>query len=256
MPRSTYILSPPIAENERKKQLQAEKQKDESRKTVDEEDGRRLGFASNWYDDVPAKPSTSITAAQSAPSTSTVKAVPRQLNSSATSESSVVCITHDFAMQNILLQMGIRLLSLSGNTIRSVRYWIKKCHACFAYTSDMNRQFCEQCGHHTMIRVNVALEKISEQDNYFTDDQGLVVDGFKVRMWHGWRHLNTRGTVYSIPTPQGGRHSKPLKLAEAQMDNFHRRQQHHKTTGDGCNDGLFIFNQKPRSGTRHVDVYG
>lgn len=41
------------------------------------------------------------------------------------SESSVACVTSDFAMQNVLLQMGLRLLAPGGNQIRQLqRYTI------------------------------------------------------------------------------------------------------------------------------------
>jgi len=39
--------------------------------------------------------------------------------------SSVGCITTDYHMQNAMIQIGLRLLSLNGRTIRNVRYWIK-----------------------------------------------------------------------------------------------------------------------------------
>lgn len=116
-------------------------------------------------------------------------------------ESAIACITTDYAMQNVLLQLGCRLLNLRGRSIRSIRSWMKKCHACDALSPEMSREFCERCGHHSMIRVNVTVNAA-----------GLV------RFWHGTRHLNLRGTIYSIPRPRAGRHAANLKLSEDVID--------------------------------------
>jgi RNA-binding protein NOB1 len=116
-------------------------------------------------------------------------------------ESTIAVITTDYAMQNVLLQLGLRLLNLRGRSIRSIRNWQKKCHACGTLSPDMSREFCSACGGHTMIRVNVTVNKA-----------GLV------RYWHGSRHLNLRGTIYSIPMPRAGRHANNLKLSEDVID--------------------------------------
>lgn len=41
------------------------------------------------------------------------------------------CMTSDFAVQNVLLQMGLNLVGGEGRRIRSVRSWVLRCHACF-----------------------------------------------------------------------------------------------------------------------------
>lgn len=125
----------------------------------------------------------------------------RPVAAPAAPESSIACITTDYAMQNVLLQLGARLLNLRGRSIRSIRTWMKKCHACDALSTQMEREFCERCGNHTMLRVNVTVNAA-----------GLV------RFWHGTRHLNLRGTVYSIPMPRAGRHANNLKLSEDVVD--------------------------------------
>ena len=43
----------------------------------------------------------------------------------------VACCTNDFAMQNVLIQMGLPLMSLDGMRIRRVKKWMLKCHGCF-----------------------------------------------------------------------------------------------------------------------------
>ena len=42
----------------------------------------------------------------------------------------VACTTGDYAMQNVLLQMGLNLLSIDGLRISKVKNWVLRCHAC------------------------------------------------------------------------------------------------------------------------------
>jgi RNA-binding protein NOB1 len=48
-----------------------------------------------------------------------------------TSRLDVACMTTDYAMQNVLLQMGLNLISVDGKRIKSVKSWVLRCHACF-----------------------------------------------------------------------------------------------------------------------------
>ena len=41
------------------------------------------------------------------------------------------CMTADFAMQNVLLQMGLNLVGLEGHRIERIKSWVLRCHACF-----------------------------------------------------------------------------------------------------------------------------
>ena len=43
------------------------------------------------------------------------------------------CMTADFAMQNVLLQMGLNLVGLEGKRIQKIKNWVLRCHACFKY---------------------------------------------------------------------------------------------------------------------------
>ena len=43
------------------------------------------------------------------------------------------CMTADFAMQNVLLHMGLNLVGLEGKRIEKVKTWVLRCHACFKY---------------------------------------------------------------------------------------------------------------------------
>jgi len=44
---------------------------------------------------------------------------------------SVGCMTADFAMQNLLLHMGLALVSVEGRKIEKLKTWVLRCHACF-----------------------------------------------------------------------------------------------------------------------------
>lgn len=43
------------------------------------------------------------------------------------------CMSADFAMQNVLLQMGLSLVGVEGKRIEKVKSWVLRCHACFKY---------------------------------------------------------------------------------------------------------------------------
>ena len=41
------------------------------------------------------------------------------------------CMTTDFAMQNVLMHMGLSLVGVNGKKIDKVKTWALRCHACF-----------------------------------------------------------------------------------------------------------------------------
>ncbi|KAL0448002.1 UNVERIFIED_CONTAM: RNA-binding NOB1-like protein [Sesamum latifolium] len=104
------------------------------------------------------------------------------------SESSVACVTSDFAMQNVLLQMGLRLLAPGGMQIRELHRWVLKCHACSKVTTETSRIFCPKCGN------GGTLRKVAVTVN----ENGVVLAGRRPR-------VSLRGTKFSLPLPQGGR---------------------------------------------------
>lgn len=97
-------------------------------------------------------------------------------------------MTTDFAMQNVLLQMHLSLISPTLQRIQTLRTYILRCHACFLQTKDMSKQFCPRCGQPTLSRVSCT-----------TDSKGE----FKVHLSksHQW---NNRGNKYSVPKPVAG----------------------------------------------------
>ena len=100
----------------------------------------------------------------------------------------VATITTDFAMQNVLLQMKLNLLSTSLQRITRVKTWILRCHACFERTKDMSKQFCGRCGKPTLTRVSCTVNQ-----------NGMFILHLKKNMQ--WNH---RGDRFSMPKPVPG----------------------------------------------------
>eukprot|EP00808_Paulinella_micropora_P002768 g69905.t1 len=114
-------------------------------------------------------------------------------------DSTVACVTTDFGMQNVLLQLGLRVYSVNGLEIKTIRNWLMQCHVCRWQTRDMSTKFCGECGGHTMIRVAVTI-----------DDNGIVRHRPQTR-----KIFNLRGSQFPIPKPKGGRMNKDLVFRES-----------------------------------------
>ncbi|THH12401.1 hypothetical protein EW145_g64 [Phellinidium pouzarii] len=68
----------------------------------------------------------------------------------------VGCMTADFAMQNVLLQMGLSLVGVEGKRIEKVKTWVLRCHACYKLCKDATKKFCPFCGNPTLLRTSVT----------------------------------------------------------------------------------------------------
>lgn len=140
-----------------------------------------------WKPHIPSSSSTSI---------SNIKNTNKEDNDdmSTVDRVLVACMTTDFAMQNVLLQMGLLLTSHSGKIIDTVKQWVLKCDACFGIfpisaTHTEHNLFCKQCGNATLARLGVT----------------LGADGTPRYHYKKNRVVNTRGTIYALPNPKGGR---------------------------------------------------
>ncbi|XP_069988761.1 RNA-binding protein NOB1 isoform X1 [Penaeus vannamei] len=114
----------------------------------------------------------------------------------------VACMTADFAMQNVLKHIGLRVMGVDGKLIQQVRTFILRCHACFKTTSIMNRTFCQKCGNKTLKKVSVTLNP----------------DGTKKIWVNTKRPINIKGTKFSLPMPKGGKHARYPILAADQKE--------------------------------------
>ncbi|XP_053305485.1 RNA-binding protein NOB1 [Spea bombifrons] len=112
----------------------------------------------------------------------------------------VGCLTTDFAMQNVLIQMGLHVLSVDGMLIRQTRSYILRCHGCFKTTSDMTKSFCPHCGNMTLKKVAVSVKEDGSLNMHFSKNPKVFC---------------TRGMRYSLPLPKGGKHAtNPLLVPD------------------------------------------
>ncbi|XP_055608984.1 RNA-binding protein NOB1 [Uranotaenia lowii] len=79
------------------------------------------------------------------------------------SPSPVACMTTDYAMQNVLKQIGLHIAALDGRVIKHARTYILRCYACFKTTSDSTKVFCPKCGNRTLKKVAVSLDESGQQ---------------------------------------------------------------------------------------------
>lgn len=114
----------------------------------------------------------------------------------------VACVTSDFAMQNVLLQMRLRLYSPDGFRVKRLKNWLLRCHACYETTKQMDRKFCPKCGGSTLIRTSYSVDASGQMTLHLRSDF----------------QYNNRGTKYSIPMPKGGRNNQDLMLREDQLE--------------------------------------
>jgi RNA-binding protein NOB1 len=119
---------------------------------------------------------------------------------SAAAEWRVACVTTDYAMQNVLIQMNLRLLTLEGRSVTHVRRFVLKCDSCLTICRDLAKKFCPACGNATLARLNYSIGP----------------DGVVTYHYRKGRRVNTRGTKYSLPKPRGGR-TGDLLLCEDQL---------------------------------------
>ncbi|KAF8639843.1 hypothetical protein AX17_001098 [Amanita inopinata Kibby_2008] len=122
------------------------------------------------------------------------------------------CMTADFAMQNVLLQMGLNLVGSEGRRIEKIKTWVLRCHACFKICKDNSKKFCPSCGNPTLIRASVTVSKPGA-DPHVPALQVHLKKNFQYRL---------RGTKYSIPAPKPGSaktgSGEGLILREDQME--------------------------------------
>ncbi|KAG6878579.1 hypothetical protein C0993_003034 [Termitomyces sp. T159_Od127] len=104
------------------------------------------------------------------------------------------CMTADFAMQNVLLQMGLNLVGTEGKRIEKVKSWVLRCHACFKICKDNSKKFCPSCGNPSLLRASVTVSAPGA-----SSDAPVM----QVHLKSNFQY-KIRGTKYSIPAPKAG----------------------------------------------------
>lgn len=92
----------------------------------------------------------------------------------------VACLTMDYAMQNVLLQIGLNVASLEGKCIKQMRTFILRCYTCFKTTGVVTKLFCPHCGNKTLKKVAVSLDDEGKQQIHINFRKPLTSRGKKV----------------------------------------------------------------------------
>jgi RNA-binding protein NOB1 len=71
----------------------------------------------------------------------------------------VACITGDFAMQNVMMRMGLKVMATNGMMIKKVKQFVNKCNACFNVDHAMASSFCSKCGSDFVVKVSMTVDK-------------------------------------------------------------------------------------------------
>lgn len=114
----------------------------------------------------------------------------------------VACMTTDYAMQNVLMKMKLKVLGVDGLLIYQMRNYVLRCYGCFKTTSKMDKKFCPSCGHPTLKRVAVEVQEDGSLKMFLSRNPNKV--------------LSKRGKKFSLPTPRGGKHAVNPILCEHQ----------------------------------------
>ena len=131
------------------------------------------------------------------------------------------CATTDYAMQSVLMQMGLKLLSVDGMVLRSIKHWVRigtplgprarggqprhasfsprfarprqvlRCSGCFTQQPTLDRHFCVKCGNQSLVRLQAVVSANGSQ-------RILPEERAPARV----RSTNVRGTKFPMPKPQ------------------------------------------------------
>ncbi|SBS81305.1 RNA-binding protein NOB1, putative [Plasmodium ovale] len=98
-------------------------------------------------------------------------------------ETDIACVTTDYAMQNVLYQIGLHVITIDGYKINSVKLWGYICTSCYFFMRKNSLLFCSKCGNNNLRKVNVLVDNQLKK---------LVV---KIPQFR----VNCKNTIFSIP---------------------------------------------------------
>jgi RNA-binding protein NOB1 len=117
----------------------------------------------------------------------------------------VACLTTDFAMQNILIQMGLHVASVDGMLIKRVKTFVFRCYACHRTAHEKDIHFCPFCGNSTLQKISASV-----------DENGTC-------LYLSNSRLNLRGKKFSIPPFKGGRSANNVIIKSDQKEYLRAR---------------------------------
>lgn len=132
-------------------------------------------------------------------STSKPSSAPRNRKKKGPARLTVATMTADYAVQNVLIQMGLSLVSTEGLRIQKVRSWVLRCHACFKLCKDSEKKFCPHCGNATLLRTSVTSAAPGAAAGGAAGAGGE--QGLQIHLKKNFQYRN-RGTIYSLPAPK------------------------------------------------------
>jgi len=115
------------------------------------------------------------------------------------------CVTTDFAMQSVLLGIGLRLLSVDGYLVKRVSQYVLRCNACFLVQPNTEKLFCGRCGGSHLSRVAASVDPNT---------------GAQVLHLKSDYKYKQQGTQYALPKPgaqRKGRFQGAMVLREDQL---------------------------------------
>ena len=70
-------------------------------------------------------------------------------------------MSSDFAIQNVAVQMGIKLLSLDGRRIQEIRRFIWECYLCWKQykLEDNTIKICDHCGYNSLSKIAYSMNE-------------------------------------------------------------------------------------------------
>ncbi|XP_062549406.1 RNA-binding protein NOB1 [Armigeres subalbatus] len=138
------------------------------------------------------------------------------------SVSPVACMTTDFAMQNVLKQIGLHIAALDGRVIKHARTYILRCYACFKTTSDSSKRFCPNCGNNTLKKVAVSLDADGQQVIHINTRRPLTArhKNRPVAKFDGGKHATNPLLFEDQPLPQQRISAKAKAKTNALGDDY------------------------------------
>uniref|UniRef100_A0A8C1YN68 NIN1 (RPN12) binding protein 1 homolog n=1 Tax=Cyprinus carpio TaxID=7962 RepID=A0A8C1YN68_CYPCA len=77
-------------------------------------------------------------------------------------------------VRNVLIQIGLHVLSVNGMLIKYSRSYILRCHACFKTTTNMNKSFCPHCGNNTLKKIAVSINEDGTMQMHFSGNPKVL----------------------------------------------------------------------------------
>jgi rRNA maturation endonuclease Nob1 len=118
-------------------------------------------------------------------------------------DTKTACVTTDFSMQNVMLQMGLHVMSVDGMLVQRVKQFVLRCVGCFQVHYQMDRLFCSRCGGSHLHRIAASIDAKTGQ--------------LRLHLKKNYQK-SLQGTKYNLPKPgNAGKYEGEILLREDQL---------------------------------------